>query len=134
MTSACNTSLYMGTSDRTRVIERCAHSVFGVASSQAFLDRRHPKGLLSLALISLGLATACAPASAAAPADARVPSAAIPPSAYNPLETFAPLTLPEPVNRMRAGNGAPGPDYWQNAADYEIHANLDPTSRILSAQ
>ncbi len=53
--------------------------------------------------------------------------------AYDPVETFAPLTLPGPVNRYRAGNGAPGPDYWQNTADYEIHATLQPETKQLSA-
>jgi Peptidase family M1 domain len=53
---------------------------------------------------------------------------------YNPLETFAPLTLPQPVNRYRSGSGAPGPDYWQNRADYEIHAKLDPANKQLSAR
>ena len=52
---------------------------------------------------------------------------------YTPLETFAPLTLPEPVNRYRSSNGAPGPDYWQNRADYELHAQLDTTHKVLSA-
>jgi Peptidase family M1 domain len=52
---------------------------------------------------------------------------------YDPLRTFAPLTLPEPVNRYRSSNGAPGPDYWQNRADYEIHATLDTTHKELSA-
>jgi len=54
-------------------------------------------------------------------------------SDFNPLETFAPLTLPEPVNRYRSSNGAPGPDYWQNTADYEIRADLDTTTKTLSA-
>ena len=55
------------------------------------------------------------------------------PSAYQPRETFGPLTLPGPVNSYRSGNGAPGPDYWQNRADYEIHAAIDTTARVLSA-
>lgn len=54
-------------------------------------------------------------------------------SPYDPLVTFAPLTLPEPVNRYRSGNGAPGPDYWQNGADYDIRATLDPAAKVLSA-
>ena len=53
---------------------------------------------------------------------------------YNPLETFAPLTLPQPVNRYRSGSGAPGPDYWQNRADYEIHAALDAAKKQLRAR
>jgi hypothetical protein len=52
---------------------------------------------------------------------------------YDPLQTFAPLTLPDAVNRYRSSNGAPGPDYWQNRADYEIHAALDPTSKTIAA-
>jgi hypothetical protein len=55
------------------------------------------------------------------------------PALYDPDKTFAPLTLPDPVNSCRAGNGAPGPDYWQNSADYEIHANLDPAGKQLTA-
>lgn len=52
---------------------------------------------------------------------------------YNPRETFAPLTLPDPVNSYRSASGAPGPDYWQNSADYEIHASLDTVAKALSA-
>jgi hypothetical protein len=52
---------------------------------------------------------------------------------YAPLQTFAPLTLPEPVNRYRSSNGAPGPDYWQNRADYELRAQLDTQHKVLSA-
>ena len=55
------------------------------------------------------------------------------PALVDPRQAFAPLTLPDPVNRYRSSNGAPGPDYWQNTADYEIHANLDPSSKTLSA-
>jgi hypothetical protein len=60
-------------------------------------------------------------------------AAQTPPPPYDPSKTFAPLTLPEPVNSYRSSNGAPGPDYWQNSADYEIHANLDTTAKQLSA-
>jgi hypothetical protein len=60
-------------------------------------------------------------------------TAQAPPPAYDPSKTFAPLTLPEPINSYRSSNGAPGPGYWQNSADYEIHANLDTTRKQLSA-
>ena len=40
---------------------------------------------------------------------------------------FAPLNLPPP-NTMRTAQGAPGPDYWQQRADYFIRASLDPAS------
>jgi hypothetical protein len=52
--------------------------------------------------------------------------------AYNPLETFAPLALPDPVNAYRSSNGAPGPQYWQNRADYELHAAIDTQNKVLS--
>ncbi|MGB6974776.1 MAG: M1 family metallopeptidase [Terracidiphilus sp.] len=50
---------------------------------------------------------------------------------YDPRVAFAPLTLPNPVNAYRSGNGAPGPAYWQNEADYEMHAVLDAKDKIL---
>ena len=52
---------------------------------------------------------------------------------YDPRETFAPLTLPQPVNAFRAGDGTPGPQYWQNRADYTIHASIDTSTHTLSA-
>jgi Peptidase family M1 domain len=52
---------------------------------------------------------------------------------FDPRETFAPLTLPEGVNSYRSSNGAPGPLYWQNEADYELHAALDTTAKTLTA-
>jgi len=54
------------------------------------------------------------------------------PKSYDPLAAFAPLTLPDPVNRYRSANGAPGPDYWQNRADYVIAATLDPKTKTLA--
>jgi hypothetical protein len=52
-------------------------------------------------------------------------------SPYDPRLTFAPLTLPDPVNAYRSSNGAPGPAYWQNEADYEMHATLDTAAKVL---
>ena len=43
---------------------------------------------------------------------------------------FAPLNLPTP-NAFRLGSGAPGPDYWVNHADYDLHATLDTGARVL---
>ena len=75
------------------------------------------------ALVLLVGVVAIGPARAAAPGETR----------YDPLETFAPLALPQPVNRYRSANGAPGPDYWQNRADYELHASIDTATRQLTA-
>ncbi len=60
--------------------------------------------------------------------------AAAPPSAYDPQAAFAPLTLPTQPNVYRSGTGAPGPNYWQNEADYSITATLDPTAKTLSGE
>ncbi len=56
-----------------------------------------------------------------------------PASSFDPRVTFAPLSLPDPVNAYRSSNGAPGPSYWQNQADYELHAKLDTTGKDLRA-
>jgi hypothetical protein len=50
---------------------------------------------------------------------------------YDPRLSFAPLTLPDPVNAYRSANGAPGPAYWQNEADYQMHADLDTAAKLL---
>src|ERR1700733_10113726 len=50
---------------------------------------------------------------------------------YDPLKTFAPFSMPQPATSYRGGDGAPGPDYWQNSADYEMHARIDTASRTL---
>jgi hypothetical protein len=55
-------------------------------------------------------------------------------SRFDPQRAFAPFDWPQPVNRYRSANGAPGPDYWQNRADYEIHAQLDPERKELTAR
>lgn len=54
-------------------------------------------------------------------------------SHFDPVETFADLSLPQPVNSYRSANGAPGPAYWQNRADYTLRAHLLPKQRALSA-
>ena len=53
-------------------------------------------------------------------------------SKYDPQALFAPFHYQNPVNRYRSADGRPGPDYWQNRADYEIHATLDPQGRTLT--
>jgi hypothetical protein len=54
------------------------------------------------------------------------------PPGYDPLETFAPLDLGQAVNVYRSASGVPGPQYWQNKADYQIHASLDTKARTLT--
>ncbi len=80
----------------------------------------HPSNLLFLAIFA-----------AQAIGQTGIPTAA-PASTYDPRVTFAPLTLPEPVNAYRSGNGAPGPQYWQNEADYVMHAAIDTATKTLT--
>ncbi len=61
----------------------------------------------------------------AAPPNAQAP--------YAPRETFAPFDMGQAVNVMRGGDGLPGPGYWQNRADYAIHATLDPATHSIAA-
>jgi hypothetical protein len=53
---------------------------------------------------------------------------------FDPRETFAPFTYPQPVNAYRSGSGMPGPMFWQNRADYELAATLDPVKSTMSGK
>jgi hypothetical protein len=53
---------------------------------------------------------------------------------YQPRETFAPFDMEQAVNRYRGGDGLPGPDYWQNRADYVIRATLDPAAHTIKGE
>ncbi|WP_375392542.1 M1 family metallopeptidase [uncultured Sphingomonas sp.] len=52
---------------------------------------------------------------------------------YQPRETFAPFDMGQAVNAQRGADGLPGPRYWQNRADYAIHATLDPATHAIAA-
>ena len=54
-------------------------------------------------------------------------------SVYNPLELFAQNFYTKNGNEFRSANGAPGSRYWQNRADYLLHATIDTVNNILSA-
>ncbi len=53
---------------------------------------------------------------------------------YNPYKAFAPLTSLSPVNKMRSANGAPGPEYWQNRADYQVKVAFDTATKVISGK
>ena len=46
-------------------------------------------------------------------------------SKYDNKEAFYPQFYPYPGNDYRSASGEPGPEYWQNRADYKINATLD---------
>jgi hypothetical protein len=76
-------------------------------------------GLVGVSLLGLLAATGSA---AAAPVASR----------YAPRETFAPFVMDQQPGPVRAADGLPGPAYWQNRADYRIHATLDPARKTIS--
>ncbi len=51
-------------------------------------------------------------------------------------DAFYPLSRMEwpGPNRYRSADGSPGPDYWQQRADYRISATLDTASRSISGR
>ena len=57
-------------------------------------------------------------------------SAAVTAGSYNPRETFAPFDMGQAPTVYRSADGRPGPQYWQNRADYTIRAALDPASHV----
>jgi hypothetical protein len=46
---------------------------------------------------------------------------------------FAPLIFGTPT-ATRAASGAPGARYWQNRADYDLHATLDTVAKAISGE
>jgi hypothetical protein len=53
-------------------------------------------------------------------------------SNYNPAEAFRPMFYTEKGNDYHSPNGAPGPKYWQNRADYKLNVTLDTVSKTIS--
>lgn len=81
---------------------------------------------------SCAFALALVAAASGAASNPSATSATAPASRYDPLALFAPFDYPQSINRYRSADGRPGPDYWQNRADYEIHAKLDPKAKTLT--
>ncbi|HEV3412864.1 MAG TPA: M1 family metallopeptidase [Puia sp.] len=55
-----------------------------------------------------------------------------PASVFDQREAFAPLFYPAYGDNVRSAAGAPGPNYWQNRADYKIDARLDTMEQSVS--
>jgi hypothetical protein len=88
--------------------------------------------MFNCVLVMVGLAVSAASFAQNGPPPA-APMVVAPVGTFDPLKTFAPMALPDPVNVYRSSNGAPGPKYWQNRADYELHAKIDTVAKVLSA-
>ena len=52
-------------------------------------------------------------------------------NAPEPVDMFEPYELPTP-NTIRTGSGRPGPDYWQQRADYDLTASLDDDTHTIT--
>ena len=50
---------------------------------------------------------------------------------YDHREAFHPIFYPYTGNEYRSAGGEPGPAYWQNRADYNIQATIDPAEHTV---
>lgn len=55
-------------------------------------------------------------------------------SVYDPNEAFAPLFYPMYGDKVRAADGTPGSEYWQNTADYNISCKLSDDLDDLTSE
>lgn len=51
---------------------------------------------------------------------------------YDPAALFTPMFYTEHGNEFHSANGEPGPKYWQNRVDYQMKANIDTATKVLS--
>jgi hypothetical protein len=72
------------------------------------------------------LLLACGLLAAATTASAQTPTDTI---KYNHQDLFGPIIWPMTSGDNRSASGQPGPHYWQNRADYQIHATLDEAAQ-----
>jgi hypothetical protein len=54
------------------------------------------------------------------------------PSIYNKNQVFDPSFMSQDATEFRSANGAPGPKYWQNSANYTIHSTLNEKDTTLA--
>lgn len=52
---------------------------------------------------------------------------------YDPYKIFVSDFYSHKGDNLRTASGSPGPDYWQNTADYQIEAALDVNTNLLTA-
>ena len=65
-------------------------------------------------------------------ASAQLTAPASTPAKYNHYEAFNPVFYPQGSNQYRSASGEPGPQYWQNRADYKLNVNLDTITHTVS--
>ncbi|HEY6083544.1 MAG TPA: M1 family peptidase, partial [Chitinophagaceae bacterium] len=57
-----------------------------------------------------------------------------PASKYDAHQLFAPLFYTRNGNAFRGADGAPGPGYWQNRADYQVAVKFDTAAKFISGE
>lgn len=55
-------------------------------------------------------------------------------SDFDQYEAFSPLFMNDQVNSFHSATGNPGPNYWQNQADYDIKAELDTVENRVTGE
>lgn len=98
---------------------------------RSYLERISPHRVMRAGMLGLIAALSCGGAMPARAQDqAKTPDQ----HHYDPVKAFAPFDMHQAINVYRGANGLPGPAYWQNRADYQIHATLDPKAPALRGQ
>jgi len=93
--------------------------------------------LALMAGMHMAVAQTTPPAKGSAPAakperSYPAPDPNAPPTNYNYNDAFAPFFYTQNGNDVRASDGAPGPKYWQNRADYQLSATLNEDSNEIT--
>ena len=57
-----------------------------------------------------------------------------PKSTFDKYEAFSPLFMTDEANAFHSATGNPGPEYWQNRANYSIKATLDTVNHKVTGQ
>src|SRR5699024_5244957 len=55
-------------------------------------------------------------------------------SDFNKYKAFSPLFMNAHANSFHSATGNPGPEYWQNQADYQIKATIDTASHKITGE
>src|SRR5512133_1838532 len=88
--------------------------------------------LAALTLLAAFAAPVCAQSSVTPP-KANDPTARFDVTGAPDTSLFAPLNLPT-GNVYRSGSGMPGPRYWQQRVDYDLHGTLDTAAKSLQGE
>src|SRR4051794_14882669 len=90
-------------------------------------------GALVAAACAMPLAMPLAAQAAGGAQQPARPAGSFDPTGLPDTSLFAPLNLPQGTI-YRSGSGAPGPRYWQQKADYDLHGTLDTAAKALKGE